>query len=375
MLCLRAMIGSAVGTHDRHPDLWHKAVIFAGQQENSHGPVPLQQLPPHQPDQQRTATYTLQTAPVHNPDVSEQTAAAENQQPGQTSVLPVEAAKTEQATGTPSRHTSLATQPPSALWTPPGSPNPTPTIPNTTHHTSMLPVTSQQEGSSDEQYQPAAYHAADDIRQEQQASEPDSAAEMHNPVTPAASAVEAQPGAQPHDGSSDRQQTGLQPQQQPVSHNDAESAISAVHEEAGQEVQRETLAAGQQLARDHSLALRDVRQAMQAESDRRNAQAEEEAQGEASWRSIQEVEREALAAGQQLAQDNSQALQEVRQSMQGSALPMCATWCQVQIAGLTCYIPAKVPMYLFCCMRAHNSTVCRPLRSQCVPVIMLLYII
>lgn len=84
------------------------------------------------------------------------------------------------------------------------------------------------------------------------------------------------------------------------------------------EVEGKALAAGQQLARDNSLALQEVKQAMQAESDRLKADVEEDLQDEASWRSIQEVEREALAAGQQLARDNSNALQEVRQTMQGS---------------------------------------------------------
>ena len=88
--------------------------------------------------------------------------------------------------------------------------------------------------------------------------------------------------------------------------------------EGTQEVERETLAAGQQLARDNSQALRGVRQAMQAESDSpgRQLQLEDESQDGTSLSRIQESEREALAAGQQLAEDNSQALREVRQAMQ-----------------------------------------------------------
>ena len=60
---------------------------------------------------------------------------------------------------------------------------------------------------------------------------------------------------------------------------------------------------------------------MQQESDSpgQQLQQEDESQDDTSLSRIQESEREAFAAGQQLAEDNSQALQEVRQAMQGES--------------------------------------------------------
>lgn len=92
-----------------------------------------------------------------------------------------------------------------------------------------------------------------------------------------------------------------------------------------QDVERAALAAGQQLAKDNSQALREVKQAMQDAPNRHDAQPQEEQelQDETNWSNIQQVERDALAAGRQLARDSSQALREVRQAVQeGNSFPL-----------------------------------------------------
>ena len=114
---------------------------------------------------------------------------------------------------------------------------------------------------------------------------------------------------------------------------DSEGATDDVDWEREQKVEREALAAGQQLARDNSRALREVRQAMQEASDRHTVAPQEEegeVDNDTSWSRTQVEEREALAAGQQLATDNGQGLQEVRQAMQGESR-LTAIACLVQL--------------------------------------------
>ena len=106
----------------------------------------------------------------------------------------------------------------------------------------------------------------------------------------------------------------------------SEAVSDGVDWKQEQEVERQAMAAAQQLARDNSLALREVRQAMQVESETREAsvQEEEAVQGESNLNGMEEVEREALTAGMQLARENSVKLRGIRQAMQeGTSTTHC----------------------------------------------------
>ena len=150
-------------------------------------------------------------------------------------------------------------------------------------------------------------------------------------------------------------QHGAKPQQD--SKVDGQEDVADLDWAKEHETEREAVAAGQQLARDNSQALREVRQAMQAESDRpgRQLQQEDESQDDTSLSRIQESEREALAAGQQLAEDNMQALREIRLAMQGeSAFPMTVflqrnCFQPVQNAGQIEHKEPRLQCLLVCC--------------------------
>lgn len=96
------------------------------------------------------------------------------------------------------------------------------------------------------------------------------------------------------------------------------------------EVEREALSAGQQLARENSSALRDVRQAMQGRSDRHDAQLqlEEELQHGAGRSRSDEEDGVTFGAGQHLAQDSQHTLQDSIPAAQGkSAYSMSRVLC------------------------------------------------
>ena len=167
----------------------------------------------------------------------------------------------------------------------------------------------------------------DNHEPEQEAQTSDSASDSRQPAQHAQAAQYAQQAFEPENLSGTTQDGGAAAATAAAASDteldaDSEKATDNVDWAEEQEVEREALAAGQQLARDNSQALREVRQAMLPEAERHNVapeEAEGQMQDETSWGRTQEVEREALAAGQQLARDNNQALQEVRQAMQGKS--------------------------------------------------------
>ena len=144
--------------------------------------------------------------------------------------------------------------------------------------------------------------------------------------SPPAPQLEAAPMPDQHPPASADTETGHAEAEPVLVEQLSETVSDGMDWEQEQEVEQQAMAAAQQLARDNSLALREVRQAMQAESESREAslQEEEAVQGDSSLNKIEEVEREALTAGMQLARENSVKLREIRQAMQeGTSTTHC----------------------------------------------------
>ena len=142
----------------------------------------------------------------------------------------------------------------------------------------------------------------------------------------AASQLESAPMPGQHPTASADAETGYAEAEPVLVEQLSETVSDGMDWEQEQEVERQAMAAAQQLARDNSLALREVRQAMQAESETPEAsvQEEEAVQGEFNLNKIEEVEREALTAGMQLARENSEKLRGIRQAVQeGTSITYC----------------------------------------------------
>lgn len=254
----------------------------------------------------------------------------------------VKAEAADEARAGQSRFISLSTVPPSALWSRSGSP--TPVLPAANINTTPpSPALHWLESSREQPPEQAVYCGADSNGPQTSLLAPSSAITTTDAGSAAVRADDATNSAEPQHGSQQQgemmveQQTGPEDQQKAQLSTENEGGESETDWKGIQEVEMEAMAAGQQLARDNSSALREVRRAMQNETDKQDArdklntqsqqdatekvnaetqQQVQELQVESSLWSIQEVELEALAAGQQLAVDNSQALREVKQQLQ-----------------------------------------------------------